>query len=96
MQNLPNNAVLIASDRHGVFIPQYFAESIVRDMVTGVSAQDWQELERGPEFEHYWDTWDRVLNNAIVTDDSGQSFYLWQDGDLWAVPTDFIFEEQEN
>ena len=96
MQNLPSNVILLASDSRGVFIPQYFAGSIVRDMVTGVSAKEWQELEQGPEFEYYWDTWDMVLNNAILTDDSGQSFYLWQDGDLWAVPTDFTFEDWEN
>jgi len=95
MFELPHNAELYASDRHGIYIPQYFAESIVRECLSGVSDDDVQTLIDGPDSEYYWDSWDVVLNNAVLTDKNGKRWTLWQDGDLWLVPEDWEPEEEE-
>lgn len=88
--DLPETAELYALDRHGIYIPQYFAESVRRECVTGVSAEDWTILEEGPDHEWYWDTWDSVLSNARITSpETGVTYSLWQDGDLWLVPADW-------
>jgi len=86
MYDLPHNAELYASDRHGVYIPQHFAESIQKECLGGVSNEDMQILLEGPEAEYYWEAWDTVLNNAVLTDSSGKRWNLWQEGDLWVVP----------
>lgn len=70
---------LYADSNRGVYIPQYFAESANRDFFTGISDSDWTDLAKGPDFEWYWETWDRVLDNAITV--TGE--VLHQDGDLW-------------
>jgi len=83
------NAILYASDRHGVYIPQYFAESIKREFISGIDLTDLHILEVGPDLcnESYWNVWNDVEMNAIVTDpDSGIEYCLYQDGDLWLVP----------
>jgi len=86
MYDIPETAQLYADSRHGVYIPQHFAESVRRELVSGVSSEDWAILESGPEHEHYWDAWHDVEMNAILTDESGEQWRLYQDGDLWIVP----------
>ena len=39
------------------------------------------------------DAWNDVCNNAVVTDSNGVTFSLWQDGDLWLVPTSHEWED---
>lgn len=94
MYDLPETAILYASDRHGVYIPQIFAETIKRDCVSGVDPSDLDSLALGPdECEYYWDIWNEVESNAVITDSNGNQFSLYQDGDLWLVPTNHEFEE---
>lgn len=80
--------ILLLSDARGVYIPRDFARCIKRDAVTNVSAEDWEALECGPtpENESYWDTWDAVCNNAVITDEGGQNWFVHQDGDCWLIP----------
>ena len=87
MQDLPENAILYANDSRGIFIPQFFAESIHRPFTSGIAPWDFEVLERGPDHDLYWEVWDAVLLHATVTDEQGQSYELFQDGDLWLVPT---------
>lgn len=81
-----SNAELFCDSHHGIYVPQYFAQNIKRDMVEGVSAEDYAVLEKGPDHEHYWDAWADVLDNASVSDPVKGKCHLHQDGDLWIVP----------
>lgn len=83
---------IYADSSRGQYIPQYFAESCKRDMVTGVSVEDWAILESGPEHELYWDVWDSVLNNARITDSRG-NWTLYQDGDLFLTHEDYLHDD---
>ena len=81
-------ADLYASDSRGVYIPQFFAQTIRRDLVSGVEPEDYQTLEAGPEPEnhYYWETWQHVCDHASISNPKGgPSGYLWQDGDLWII-----------
>lgn len=84
-----SNAILYADSARGVYIPQYFAESINRECVGGLTDLCWSNLTDGNamESDYYWDTWTHVLDNTIVTDPStGVKYGLYQNGDLWLVP----------
>lgn len=87
--------VLWLSDSRGVYIPRDFAKSFAdRDKnVSGVSDEDWLVLEAGPEHEQYWDTWTKAEQNAIITDEEGVKYSLWQSGDLWLVPVGMEWDE---
>jgi hypothetical protein len=87
--------ILYANDARGVYIPKHFAESIQRHRVRGVSAEDFDILEAGPDHEHYWDTWDHVLTRATVVGDEC-TYRLHQDGDLWLVPVDMEWNEDRD
>jgi hypothetical protein len=80
--------LLWLSDARGQYIPRDFARSFVdRDKhVSGVSAEDWQTLENGPDDEWYWEAWTSVCDNATVTDENGVEYSIWQEGDCWLVP----------
>jgi len=89
------HAELFADSARGVFIPQHFAESVNREMVFGVSDSDFADLMKGPESKWYWETWESVLNNAILHSPKNGECYLFQDGDLWIVPKEQEQEEPE-
>lgn len=81
-----DNAELFADSARGIYIPQFFAQSITRKYVTNVTPQEWETLEAGPDNELYWPSWDDVLNNAIINHPVLGECRLHQDGDLWIVP----------
>ena len=91
MFDLPESAILFSDSARGIYIPQHFAESVKRECVSGISPVQFAILRHGPEDEFYWDVWNEVVeSNAIVTDpESGIAYTLFQDGDLWLVPTDW-------
>lgn len=85
-----SNATLIIADRFGVYIPQRFARCYSFDLL-GLSEKfqdDYKCILQGPsaENEWYWDAWQSILDNATLKDTDGIVHYLYQDGDLWAVP----------
>lgn len=94
----------------GQYIPKRFANETKRECITGVKPEDLDYLARGPggcmdddetlaegetvRGEWYWETWDTVLDNAIITDpDSGLKFKLYQDGDVFLVPEDWEWND---
>lgn len=84
----PERSLLLDESR-GVYIPIKFVtnfQMMVRDSGgwEGVTLEDIDELEKGPDSDIYWDVWDDVLNNASITI-NGVDWYLEQDGDLFAV-----------
>lgn len=81
-----NNAELFLDSHRGVYIPRDFAQSINRKLVTGISEENYQVLASGPDHELYWETWDRVLDRAVIKHPEKGECYLFQDGDLWVVP----------
>lgn len=80
--------LLWLSDARGVYIPQNFAESFADRVtsVSGVSAEEWAILEDGPDNEQYWDVWTDVEQNAVITDENGVKYSIYQDGDCWLIP----------
>jgi hypothetical protein len=85
--------LLWLSDARGVYIPRDFASSFIdRDKhVSGVSADQWAILE-DPNHEWYWEAWDEVLNNAVVTDNDGGKYSVHQDGDCWLIPAGMVWD----
>jgi hypothetical protein len=83
-----SKASLFADSSRGVYIPQYFAENVRREYVSGVSDEDYATLKAGPDHEHYWDAWADVLDNAKIMEPKVGECYLHQDGDLWVVPVE--------
>ena len=101
--------ILYADGARGQYIPQHFAESVKRDLVRGIDLADLDYLARGPNSieathdepahdpEHYWDTWIDVCDNCTVLnpDDAMRPYRLYQDGDLWLIEPDAIFNEPQ-
>jgi len=97
--DLPESAICYADSARGVFIPQHFAESVNRYTICQWSnwIADLDILCQGPDSESYWDIWCSVLDNLTLTDpDTGVTYRLHQDGDLWLVPEDWQPEESCN
>lgn len=95
MSNLPVGSILLLADDRGIYIPHEFARAIKEECLLNVDASDIDVLRFGPEHEHYWDAWDSVIQSAIVIDDEGKRYHVWQDGDCWLVPVDADWSEGE-
>lgn len=82
---------LLISDRHGVYIPQHFAQDF--DLPAFGLTEDDEDvaiLREGADHEHYWDAWDALMSKA----ETAEGGYLHQDGDLWLVHP-HLMDEQE-
>jgi len=88
--------MLWLADNRGIYIPQHFAESFSNPEkhVSGVSESDWKTLLEGPETEWYWEAWDTICNNCVVTDDFGNQFFIHQDGDCWLIPKGWVWSDE--
>lgn len=95
----------------GQYIPRDFARDTKRECIEGVDAKDLDYLALGPggcldeckelqegetvRGEFYWDTWQTVMDSAIVVDpDSGLRFKLHQDDSLFLVPEDWEWNDE--
>ena len=90
--------ILWLSDARGQYIPRDFANSFDdrATRVSGVSDEDWAILEAGPDHESYWDAWAQVEQDARVTDDEGNVFTIYQEGDCWLVPVGMEWDEEQD
>lgn len=86
----PEGTLLLVNGAHGIYVPLVFAtqyEKPLRDS-DAVTAEDVEVLlGDGQNGEHYWETWDHVMQNFTLVVE-GREFFLFQDGDLWALPLD--------
>jgi len=76
----------LLDDCRGIYIPQAFIECYSYEQ-WGISEENATILLKGPEPENelYWETWDEVMRDAEYTDEFGNVWNLFQDGDLFAV-----------
>ena len=89
------NIKCVVDGRHGVFVPQWFAQTVNRELLSGVTAEtlDYLAKEESVEDVDFWDAWDSVLNNARITH-NGKIYHLHHDGDLFAIDWDNLTEEE--
>jgi hypothetical protein len=88
---MSNGIELLISDTHGIYIPQRWA-MYCQDM-DGVRPENMEILKKGPDHPWYWEAWDEVLGLAHSIID-GKKWYLWQDGDLFAVCDELMTDEE--
>jgi hypothetical protein len=90
LDELRENAFsLLVIDANGVYIPQRFAE----ELTCNGYQHEWNKLsewvrnqiESGPNGEWYWDAWNTAESNLLRFDEKGDTWSLFQNGDLWEV-----------
>lgn len=101
------DVMLWLDDHRGQYIPRDFALSFAnraRD-VSGVTDEQWAVLERGPfggmdsvdgGSDDYWGVWCEVESAAVVTDDNGVKYRIYNDGACWLVPEGMEWNEDED
>lgn len=97
-----NAVILLLSDARGIYIPRDFITDDYNEISVdtcskwGIKPEDAEILASGPDHEFYWDAWDDVINYAVCTVD-GNTYRLYQDGDLWALcHSRMTMEERQN
>jgi len=85
-----SDATLLVTDRFGIYVPQYFAQSFEFEQLnlSDRFKEDYECILKGPVDynDWYWEAWSNIFANATLKDTDGNEHYLYQDGDLWAVP----------
>ena len=97
MKTKYNAIELLLDSARGTTIPSAFYRDFDFE-VWGLDKASYSELEL-EDNEGYWDTWIELLETANYKfkDDSGLSYTLWQDGDLWAICPELMTDsEYEN
>lgn len=93
---MTTNASLLIDSHHGTYIPQFFAEGFQNYITNKEELAEYLPDLTTPDNEHYWDSWEHILDNAKLTDDNGRECILIQiEGDLWAIPENEIDEIPE-
>ena len=96
------NAIqVLVEDRYGVYIPQAFAKNYptsaftnIDQRWTNIDQQDLDILHKGPwDNDLYWEAWESVLNNATYTNQE-HTWYLYQNGDLFAICDTMMTNEE--
>jgi len=85
--------ILLLTDAHGVYIPRDFTISVGRENVLNVTDEDWAVLKAGPDSEGYWDVWLEVCERAVVVDDKGMKYHVYQEGDCWLIPVGMTWDD---
>lgn len=92
--------ILILSDARGHYIPRDFVSDDWNELAIehcrawNIKPDD-AEVLLNPEHEWYWETWDSVLNYASYTDEAGNVYRLYQDGNLWGICYEKMTDEEK-
>lgn len=87
--------ILYLDDHRGIYIPRDFVLGTRPECISGAKPED-LEILRDPNHEWYWEAWDSVCQNAILTDNLGTRYRLYQDGALWLIPEGSNWPEPED
>ena len=91
------NIECIVDSHHGVFVPMVFAQTVKRELLSGVFNEtlDYLAKEESLEDDGFWEEWDSVLNNARISD-NGKIYHLHQDSDLFIIDWDNLTSEEKH
>lgn len=93
---MSNGLKLLLDSARGIYIPRDFVEEFDLTKWKNIDPDDVAILH-DPDHPDYWDAWDNVLQYATHTDEQGNKWHLWQDGDLWVFcPALMTHEEYHN
>lgn len=84
---------LLLDSNRGHHIPKVFVTQFDLSVWENIHPDDVAVLADG-ESESYWDIWHHILQWATHTDDKGNVWSLYQDGDLWAVCPALMGDEE--
>ena len=92
----------LVDNHHGVYCPQTFIECY-EEYFTGISKESLKDeiadIKNGDPYgedsDIYWEAWDKILNECILTDDNGDLFKILQNQDVWALPEDMDYPDDE-
>ena len=97
MRNKKENAVVLLLDGcRGINIPRDFSIKFNLEQwgFTLKKSEELQDCLSDVENEYYWETWDYVLDNAVCVL-NGNTYNLYQDGDLWALCYENMTKEEK-
>ena len=87
MAQIPDGIVIMTDSHHGVYAPQVFLQSLAAT-ISEVNQRDIDTVLKGPddvENERYWEAWDNIEQNAVITSTQGEKYMIYQDGDIFLL-----------
>lgn len=93
MSDIKSGLACLLNDAHGIYIPAKFIECY-DPVAWGVTDDDQKELSSSDN-QYYWETWESVEQYATFTDEHGNKWHLYQDGDLYAVCYELLTDDEK-
>lgn len=85
---------LLVDSAHGVYVPAVFVEQFDLEKWDVAHLKDDIEECSDPENDWYWDSWQTIMENAEFIDENGNTWRLYQDGDLWAYCPELMDKDE--
>jgi uncharacterized protein YfiM (DUF2279 family) len=87
---------LLLGDSHGIYIPKFWCDGLSEEEAEdlSISWEDVQICQSGPDSELYWDAWQSIERDALIIEDDGSEWRLYQNGDLWQIRADVEIPEE--
>ena len=87
---------LILDGARGIYIPRDFVQGFDLSKFRGIDAECIEACS-DPGSEFYWECWTDILDNAEHTDEQGNTWRLYQDGDLFMLCDELMtVDERQN
>jgi len=90
--------ILLAGSGFGIYGPQATVENW--EILSGTNDPDAvkgsiEMVKLGPNHEHYYDAWEDIESNGILFIDGANYWIESNDGDIWAIRSDFTDADRE-
>lgn len=83
---------LLVDSHHGIYSAQSLVQRYGNNLQ--IDQEDKDILLAGPDHPWYVETW-ATIDGAILVDDIGEKYFLWQNEDIWAVPEGWEYNEED-
>ncbi len=85
---------LLVNSAHGIYVPAVFVEQFDLEQWGIASLREEIEDCSNPDNEYYWDSWHWIMDYAEFIDKNGNTWRLYQDGDLWAYCPELMSKDE--
>lgn len=85
MDQLPDGSFCVIDGSAGIYLAQRFVQRCASFIVKGVTEDDAEILEQGPDHPNYFEVWEDVAKNIVLRLDK-KLYTLHEESDLFAVP----------
>jgi hypothetical protein len=86
--------ILLVDGNRGIYVPYVFWGIYKDNIIGGEGLPEWiGQAMADPDNEDYWEAMDWLEDNTTIEIGDMEYLIYWHDGDLWAIPQGYSWED---